>query len=54
MYELTIDIIVVYIYGSYNWQVDTFVRLHDKNSLSGPMFGITKMLLENKHILKQI
>jgi len=28
MYELTIDIIVVYIYGSYIWKVDTLVRLH--------------------------
>ena len=36
------------------WQVDTFVRLHDKNSRSGPRFVIKKMLLENKHILKQM
>ena len=43
----------VYIYGSYILQVDTFVRLHDKNSRSGPRFE-KKKLLENKRILKQI
>jgi hypothetical protein len=43
-----------YIYGSYILQVDTFVLLLDKNSRSGPGLKQKKMLLENKHILKQI
>ena len=44
----------MYIYGSYICQVDTFVRLHDKNSRSGARFEVKEIIIENRHILKQI